>query len=144
MIKAVTDSIRDHEGIEALLKRKGMDMDEIQKVLVNAGRKDLAQKYYQKISKFDDDDWGKVDTKKLQKQLSDWWRKDWKKIWSNIDKLKDLLNKYRSRTGLFNAHLSPENIDRHLSVVGGYLRLISNTLEDNIKYIEAAEKRQKL
>ena len=26
-------------------------MDEIQKILVNAGRKDLAQKYYQKISK---------------------------------------------------------------------------------------------
>jgi len=79
-------------------------MDKIQKVLVKAGRKDLAQKYYKKISVMHDvdtkskaevimdtvDDFkitGSLFDSKKNKRLSELWNK----IWSRAEKEKLLL-----------------------------------------------------
>ena len=112
-------------------------MDLIQKTLIKAGRKDLAQEYYQKIAM--DDKPRRV----IENQLDIFWKKGWTKFWDELDDLKKVLENYRSVTRLEDIKMDFENFDRHLSTVNGYLTKLVNDISDTTKNIQMAEKNQK-
>jgi hypothetical protein len=79
----------------------------------------------------------------IQKILDPFYKKGWKKFWTQYDKLHDLFMKYRSVPLLEENKISFENLDRFLNTVDGYMTVLANDIESAINNIESAEKRQK-
>jgi hypothetical protein len=109
-------------------------MDKIQKVLIEVGRKDLANEYYKKVA-------GLVDIRGIL------WSKNWKKFWNLMDEFKETTNKYRSVSSLKDS-LGLEDTDPKLkdllSDVNNILGIISDKLSTEFENLKDVEKRFKV